>query len=318
VTRHPLRLRHRVGEGIARHALWAPGDRVAVAVSGGLDSAVLLDVLVATRGWHRAALEVVTVDHGLHGASAEHAAGVAGLAASLGLRCTVARVELDRGADEAAARAARYAALDALPVDRVALAHHADDVAETVLVNLLRGTGAAGLAGIPRRRGRYVRPLLDEDRASLRAWAEARGLRWVDDPTNADPRFLRNRIRAEVVPLLDSLRPGAARAVARSAGTVRRDVDLLDALAAGAPGAQGPDRWPLGFVTGAPEPIVRRALGVAAPGIGPRAVAAVIRAAERGSGRVPVHGGAFVATASGVSWQAGTAESEGPTARCSG
>jgi tRNA(Ile)-lysidine synthase len=248
-------------------------------------------------------LEVVTVDHGLHAASAGHAAWVSALAAAQGLRCTVLRLALDPGADEASARAGRYAAWDALPVDRVATAHHADDVAETVLVNLIRGTGTAGLAGIPRRRDRYVRPLLDEDRGSLSAWAAARGLGWVEDPTNADPRFLRNRIRAEVLPLLASLRPGAARAVARSAATVRLDVDLIDALVAATPDAQGPDRWPRAFVTGAPEPIVRRALAAASPGISPRAVAAVIRAAERGSGRVPVRSGAFVATPDAVAWQ---------------
>lgn len=288
----PLRLRHRVGEAIAALGLWQPGERVAIAVSGGVDSVVLLDVLTETARWHGGALEVVTVDHGQHAESAAFAAFVAVLADGCGLRCTIAHAELAPGADEATARAARYAVFDRLDVDRVALAHHADDVAETVLVNLIRGTGLAGLAGIPRIRGRYVRPLLDEPRAAILAYASARGLRWRDDPTNADPRFLRNRLRAEVVPLLEAIRPGATRAIARTAAGVAADDAVLDAIVDAELGVTSdpPVSWPLSFVCEAPEPVVRRAFQRAVPGISAGAVAEIVGAAARGYGQVPASG----------------------------
>lgn len=283
------RLRHRVGDAIVRHGLWERGQRVAVAVSGGLDSVVLLDVLLETRRWHGGALEVVTVDHGLRPGSADDAAFVAELARARSLpfhRCTVAV----RGSSEAAARDARYAAFAALDADRIALAHHREDLAETVLLHLMRGTGTAGLAGIPRRRGRYVRPLLDEGRGALLAWATARGLAWREDPTNRDPRFLRNRVRHEVLPLLEALRPGAVGALARTAGVVADDEAWVQTLLDRDSEATG-DGWSVAFVARSPEPLVRRALQRTVPGLGARAVASVIRAAIRGTGRIPIAGG---------------------------
>lgn len=227
---HPLRLRHRVGQAIQAHALWRPGEHVAVAVSGGLDSTVLLDLLVETRAWHGARLTVVTVDHG----TGAHSAKLADQAAEQAERCglPLARLRLDLGptASEARCREARLSIFAGLSADHIALAHHADDLAETVLLHLLRGAGTRGLAGMARRSGRRVRPLLDEPRAALRAWADARGLTWREDPTNADPRFLRNRVRAELLPLMEALRPGAAAAIARGAAFAAADDALLTRL----------------------------------------------------------------------------------------
>ncbi|MEQ1507253.1 MAG: tRNA lysidine(34) synthetase TilS [Myxococcota bacterium] len=290
------RLRERVGEAIRTHGLWSPDDRVAVAVSGGVDSVVLLDLLVATARWHRGRLEVVTIDHRLRPDSADDAAFVAGIAADRGLGCRVIPVEVT-GPGEAAARDARYLALAAVPVDRVALAHHADDVAETVLVNLMRGTGLAGLAAIRWRRDRYVRPLLEATRDEIRGYAIARGLDWREDPTNRDPRYLRNRIRREVIPLLDAIRPGASAAIAR---TGRDLADDEQALRAQVPAGAGP--WTTAFAITAPPAIVRRALATVAPGIGPRIVTAVIRAARRGSGRIPCRGGGAFVVENGAIW----------------
>ncbi len=168
---------------------------------------VLLDLLVASAGVHGGRLSVVTVDHGTRPGSAEDAAFVAARAEELGLACVVARLDLGEGASEDTCRRGRYAAFAALDVDRVALAHHRDDQAETALLALIRG-------GV--------------SRAELAAWAEARGLRWRDDPTNDSPRFLRNRVRHEVIPLLDGLRAGAAEALARAATHAAQDDQWLE------------------------------------------------------------------------------------------
>ncbi len=211
-----MNLEHAVGRAIAEHALWRQDETVAVAVSGGADSVALLHLLVRTQRWHRGELSVATVDHGLRPDAAADAAWVAALAADLRLTCVIGTLSVPRDTEDDA-RAARYAFLDALPTRRVALAHHQRDQAETVLFRLMRGTGPRGLAGIPRVRGRYVRPLLDIAPDRLREWLAARGLTWREDPSNADPRFTRNRIRADVLPLLEAIRPGATAAIARSA-----------------------------------------------------------------------------------------------------
>lgn len=228
---HPLRLRHRVGECVAAERLWAPGDRVAVAVSGGLDSVVLLDVLVATRAWHGAALSVITVDHGTGPHSAALADRASEEAERHGLRCARVRLRLGAEASEERCRDARIAIFEGLSVDRVALAHHADDLVETVLLHLLRGAGTRGLAGMAARSGKRVRPLLGERREALLAWAQARGLRWLEDPTNASPRYLRNRVRNELIPLMEAIRPGATAAIARGAAFAAEDAALLEFLA---------------------------------------------------------------------------------------
>jgi len=213
---HPDRLRFQVLEAIRTRALWVPGERVAVAVSGGRDSVALLDVLARTARAHGARLEVVTVDHRSRPGSGDDAAFVWTLARSLGL--PVRRVDLPpTPASEAAWREARYTVFDGLDADRVALAHHADDLAETVLLQLIRGIGPAALAPMGWQRGRCVRPLLAVPGRAIAAYAASRGLTWREDPTNAAPRFLRSRLRHEVLPLLEDLRPGATDAIARVA-----------------------------------------------------------------------------------------------------
>lgn len=271
-----MRLAHTVGESVVRHRLWEAGDRVAVAVSGGVDSVVLLDVLVRTAGWHGAVLSVVTVDHGTRADTAAEAAFVEALAQEHGLPCL--RVDLALGpASQDACRRARYAAFHALDVDRVALAHHQDDQAETVLINLLRGTGPAGLEGMTRRRGRYVRPLLDVSRHAIAAYAEERGLAWREDPSNASERYLRSRVRHELLPLLEDLRPGATVAVARSATLAAEQGAVLDALVPD-------DPWSRAWIAEGPEPVVRRFL--LGSGLANTHVDALLDAARRGTGTV--------------------------------
>lgn len=126
------------------------------------------------------------------------------------------------------ARVARLRVLDALDVDRVATGHHREDQSETVLQRLTRGAGARGLASLQMRRGRYIRPLLEEDPATLRAYATERGLRWVEDPSN--PASERGHLRMWLDGL-EQIRPGARRGLARSARLLARDEALLQDLA---------------------------------------------------------------------------------------
>ncbi len=223
---------------LRRHAMLAGGETVLVAVSGGADSVALLHLLRTLAPAWRLALHVLHVDHQLRPDSAADARFVRDLGARLGVPVEVATVEVaTRGSLEAAARQARYAALDAcadrIGADRIAVGHTADDQAETVLMRLIEGTGARGLAGIPPVRGRVIRPLLECRRAVLVEELGRAGLPWVEDETNRDPKFLRNRIRHELLPLLaGSYSPGIAGALARAAARVREAVEALERVAA--------------------------------------------------------------------------------------
>ena len=150
------------------------------------------------------------------------------------LRTDVAALARSEGRSiEDAGREARYRFLeDVAPAGAlIATAHTADDAAETVLLNLLRGSGLAGARGIPARRGRIVRPLLAERRATLRGHLDAAGIGYRLDPSNEDPAFLRNRVRNEVLPLLESIRPGAAERIGQFSRLAADDDALLDDLA---------------------------------------------------------------------------------------
>jgi tRNA(Ile)-lysidine synthase len=247
MTRAPAELRRvadLAGRALAGAGAPAAGDRVAVAVSGGADSLALLHalrVLAGPRDWRLAAL---TVDHGLRPGSAADAAFVADHAKALGLPArllTLAPGDLaaHRGAGaEGAARAARYAALwpaaDELGCRWLATGHTLDDQAETVLLQLLRGAGPDGLAGMAVRSGRLLRPLLGVRRSETRACCAAAGLPWREDPTNASDVPLRNRVRTRLLPLLGELRPGATQALARAAGIAADDRAWLEPLVADA------------------------------------------------------------------------------------
>ena len=217
---------------------------VAVACSGGADSLALAEATVhhATRhhaAGHHGGLAVhgLVVDHGLQPASAEVAARAADQLAAMGCAKTqVLAVNVPAGANlEAAARAARYAALAAArphPDALVLLGHTLDDQAETVLLGLGRGSGPRSIAGMRELDPPWARPLLGVRRAGTRAACAQLGLTPWDDPHNTDPRFRRARLRAEVMPLLeDVLAGGVAPALARTAAQLRDDCDALDALA---------------------------------------------------------------------------------------
>ncbi len=244
---------------------------VLVAVSGGADSMALLHALAA-RGQPCTA---VHVHHGLRGAEADaDARFVRERAAALGVPVHVVHVDAarrDGRSPEARARELRYAALErqrrASGCDWIATAHTLDDQAETLLLRAVRGTGPAGLAGIepldPGRR--LLRPLLGVRRAALRAYLRRRGLAWREDASNADRGVPRNRLRLDVLPVLEQVQPGAAERLAALAAAVRADVREsapgVDALLRGAVSRADGGSWlALDALTGAAPALVRAVL----------------------------------------------------------
>ena len=231
-------------DALSRCRFPAPGTAVTCAVSGGPDSLALLVLAVA------AGLDVtaVHVDHGLREGSGAEAEVVSSAASTLGAGFRAERVAVAPGGDlEARARAARRAVL---PADAL-YGHTADDQAETVLLALVRGAGLDGLRGI-RPEGH---PLLGLRRSDTEAVCAAAGLEPVRDPTNTDRRFRRNRIRAEVLPLLDEVAErDVTPLIARTASVLLDDAEHLEALSAAI------DPTDAVGLAGAPLPLARRAV----------------------------------------------------------
>jgi tRNA(Ile)-lysidine synthase len=221
-------------------AALAADTLLAVALSGGLDSTVLLDAAVRCFGAQR--VVALHVHHGLSPNADAWAAGCERFAASLGVRYAARHVEVARSGGEsleAAARDARYRALDELcdahRAQALLIAHHADDQAETVLLQLFRGAGVAGLAAMAPQRAdgavARLRPLLRLLRAQLEQYAHERDLSWIDDESNADTRYSRNALRHDVLPVLAVHFPGFRDALARTASHAASAQRLLDQLA---------------------------------------------------------------------------------------
>jgi tRNA(Ile)-lysidine synthase len=214
-------------------SLALPSGPALVAVSGGLDSIVLLDLLHRTEHPGRE-LVVAHADHGIHPESASVARSVAAFATGLGLRCEVGRLELGAGAGETSAREARYGWLFALRerlgAALVFTAHHADDQAETVLMRALEGSGPAGLAGIAAVSGVLVRPLLPFRRQSLARHAREHRLPvWVD-PANSDPAHLRSWVRCELLPAIRKRLPEVDDRLRRLGTQAARERAALEAV----------------------------------------------------------------------------------------
>ncbi|AUZ86346.1 tRNA lysidine(34) synthetase TilS [Arthrobacter agilis] len=213
---------------------------VLVACSGGPDSLALAAVAAHFAHTGRCRVGAVVVDHGLQAGSARTAAAAAGAARELGLDpVEVRRVAVEREGmgPEAAARTARYAALDdaaaRLGAAAVLLGHTLDDQAEQVLLGLARGSGTRSLAGMPARRGLYVRPFLELRRSDTEAICDFYALDPWHDPTNLDPAYARSRVRADVLPFLEEqLGPGIAQALSRTARILGQDADHLERLSA--------------------------------------------------------------------------------------
>jgi len=274
-----------------------PGDLVLAACSGGADSLALAAALAFEAPRAGLLAGGVTVDHGLQPGSAVRAQQVAEimtglpLSPALSVAVTVAPPGGSGGSSrrdatpglpsapypgpEAAARRARYAALDGVAevtgAVAVLLGHTLDDQAETVLLGLARGSGARSLAGMARSSGRYLRPLLGIRREHTEAACAALGLEPWDDPQNFDPALTRARVRGQLMPALaEALGPGVPEALARTADLLRADADALDAIAAaeadklGGPAAALAAGWPARELAGMPEAIRHRLLRLAA------------------------------------------------------
>jgi tRNA(Ile)-lysidine synthase len=288
-----------------RRAGITDGASIVLAVSGGPDSMALLHLASGAAGAHGWRLTVAHLDHGLRPESADDARFVQDAAAALGVaaqlrRTDVAALAAERGEGlEAAGREARYAFFEEVasavgPDAFVMTAHTADDQAETVLLHLARGTGLAGLSGIARRRGRIVRPLLGMRRADLRTALDQAGIGYRLDPSNADPRFRRNRARAGLVPALEELHAGAVDAIAGLAERAAAEDRALDAIAATELAAR---RTADGWIGWRPAPsraiarrLLRLAAGIPAP-TAERIEALADALTERRGGRVLELGG---------------------------
>ncbi|MDR1853429.1 MAG: tRNA lysidine(34) synthetase TilS [Azoarcus sp.] len=217
------------------------GQRLCCALSGGVDSVVLLDALAALRERFGFDLSAAHVHHGLNPAADEWRAFCADFCRRLDLPLHVFHVEVARDDPhglEAAARAARHAALASVDCDWLALGHQRDDQAETVLFRLLRGAGVRGAAAMAAvepgdggRAGR-LRPLLELGREEIVAHAHARALQWVEDASNASLEFARNDLRHRILPAIEARFPAARVTLARAARHFRDASGLLDELAA--------------------------------------------------------------------------------------
>ena len=284
----------------ARPAVAGP---VLVACSGGADSLALAAALALEAPACGVAAGAVVVDHGLQPGSQRVAAEAAQRLRDLGLDpVEVVTVEVAAAGEglEAAARDARYAALDAaadrLGAVAVLLGHTLDDQAEQVLLGLTRGAGARSLAGMPGARGRFHRPLLGVTREQCRESLRSQGVAWWDDPMNDDPAFTRVRARRALADLERDLGPGVTAALARTASLLRDDADHLDALADAAVRALGPQPWAVEALTGIPAAVRTRVwrrlllqAGAPAGAVGTRHTDACDRLLTHWHGQGPVH-----------------------------
>ena len=283
-TPHPLLL------GLRRSGLIASGDRVLVAVSGGPDSTALLLAL------HEEGHDVVAAhyDHALQPGSAAAADHVRDLSERLGVEVLTERraTPMPRGSVQAGARTRRYEFLERARAqagaDVVAIAHTADDVVEGVVLHLLRGSGLAGMRGMPARRGVFVRPLLSVWRSEVADYLDRRGIKALQDPANSNPAYARVRVRRDILPALERDRPGIVRRFHRAA---IRAAALHESIAATAERALNAGAVTRSLVASAPEPVAAEMMrqlyaraGGAQPSLSRAHLAAMLRLAEAGPG----------------------------------
>jgi tRNA(Ile)-lysidine synthase len=214
-----------------------PGQRLALALSGGVDSVVLLHILLQLRTLLGFDLSAVYVNHGLSSNAGRWGEFCAELCRDRQIPFEAVPVHVSRHVGEsleAAARAARYQVLLSQPADFVVLAHHLDDQAETLLLQLLRGAGLKGLSGMPEARALrpvLLRPLLEASRRVIVDYAQSHGLRWIDDESNENPAFDRNYLRHQVLPVLERRFPAYRETLSRAGRHLAEAAQLLDELA---------------------------------------------------------------------------------------
>lgn len=232
---------HQFLDTVEKYRLINKEDRVLVGVSGGADSVCLMDLLRVVAPKWRLELFGVHINHQLRSGAEQDERYVMDLLKVWRIKLTVVRVDVagyaqrHRVSIEEAARRLRYKTYRLVAkrqrCNRVALGHNADDNLETVILNLTRGAGLRGLAGIPICRDIFVRPLLQVRREAIREYLRAREVSWVEDKTNQDVRFRRNLIRQEVVPVLKRLNPAVVDNVARGSAILAAEDEFLDFFA---------------------------------------------------------------------------------------
>lgn len=231
-------LERKVKEFCVREHLLSEGERVLLGLSGGMDSMCLLHILASLREEIPFSLEAAHLHHGIRGAAADEDETFCRCTCeALGIPFHAKRVDVPslakerRMGIEECGREERYRFFRSLGADKIAVAHHGDDQAETVLLHLLRGSGADGLSGMRAKHEDVIRPLLFASRIEIEEYRKAHHILWREDETNSSSDYDRNFLRHSVLPLLEHLRPGAAKRVASCAEKIREDNDYLCALA---------------------------------------------------------------------------------------
>jgi len=207
---------------------------VVAGFSGGLDSTVLLHAASCLVRDADLSLSALHIHHGLNANADAWACSCKQACQEMDIPLTILRVDVPLGTGkgiEAAARGVRHKALADHPADWILLAHHADDQAETVLHNLLRGTGVRGAAAMPESRGRVLRPLLGLSRDVLLGYAQSNRLVWIEDESNSDRRYTRNFLRHQILPLIAARFPRAGEQLAAAASRFSEVDSLLEDLA---------------------------------------------------------------------------------------
>lgn len=227
-------LLQRVKKDLVRFGLIREGERVLLGLSGGMDSMCLLDILCRLKEEIPFSLEAAHLNHMIRGKSAEEDAHFSKKECEKrGVLCHIAVRDIptlskERGEGlEECGRYERYQFFRSLGADKIAVAHHLDDQAETVLMHLLRGSGADGLSGMDRKRGDIIRPLLGIRRKELEEYARLQKISWREDESNQSMDYFRNRVRRQVMPLLEELQPGAAEKIVACSDKIRLDNEFL-------------------------------------------------------------------------------------------
>ncbi len=261
-------------------------------VSGGPDSVALLRAILTLGGEP----DVLHMNHGLRGEESDSDEEfVRALCEEFGVRCEVRGIRLSGSNFQERAREERYRLAEEVAGgfgnSSIATGHNSDDVAETVLMNLARGAGLRGLSGIPPRRGSVVRPLIGRSRKEIEAYLEALGQPYRTDSTNLSAKYSRNRVRLDVLPILEAMHPGASGNISRAASLAREDLEALEEMASGAVEERGDETVvSLGRILHPSllRHAVRRAYENATPESVPpldsKLVEAVVRAAEKSDG----------------------------------
>jgi tRNA(Ile)-lysidine synthase len=233
-------IQSRVQRTIDNNTLLRPGDKVLIALSGGPDSMALLSLLITLKPKYNIALAAAHLDHGLRAESVNDRRFCAKICHKLKIKLFSRRIDLAKFARskkmsiEEAGRRARYDYFESLAqkhgFTKIATGHTLNDNVETVLFNLARGTGLAGIAGIPYRRDKIIRPLLHIEKSELLAWLKAEKIRFVKDKSNYSLKFARNRIRLNIIPELAKINLAVVQNIARMSDNARQEIEYLESL----------------------------------------------------------------------------------------